>query len=821
VRILAAAAGAAGLVLMLPAADLVPGPEPVARATLAPAPRSAPALTAVELTASVRQYCVVCHNDQLLTGNLSLQTFDVAQVAGQAEPTEKAEKMIRKLRAEMMPPPGAPRPGGDTLTQLVETLEKSIDAAFRQNPNPGYRTFQRLNRAEYEAAIEDLLGLEINAADWLPVDARSANFDNIADAQTLSPTLLDAYLRAAAGISRMMVGQPNAAPTSVAYTESGYREQYRRLPGAPRGTRGGVSVVHTFPADGDYVFKMWFEHTTTGNFMGTTLPGEQIDVSIDGERVAFLELDRWMNPSDPQGASMFTNPIHVTAGPHRVTAAFLQLSGGPIEDITSPHEWSMTDRNAGSSVYGLTNLAHMKDLYIQGPTNVTGVSDNPARRALFTCYPKTPAEARPCAEQIVMRLATKAFRRPVTADDSGPLMALYDERSTETRSATFTEGFEVGVRSALQAILAMPDFVFRMEEVPEGVKPGEIYRIPDLALASRLSFFLWGTPPDEELIEIAREGKLSNARTLEQQARRLLADPRAQALGTRFAYQWLRLEDLDKVQPDRQMFPNYHQQLADAMKRETELFFYHLVKDDRSFLEAFNADYTFVNERLARHYGILGVSGEEFVRVSYPDASRRGLLGHASVLMSTSHANRTSPVLRGKWVMEVLMGTPPPPPPPGVPTLEETGEILNGRMLTTRERMEMHRKNPTCNACHRFMDPIGLALDNFDVMGRWRFRENGQQLDTRGDFYDGTRITNPAEMTQVLLKRPVPLTRNFAANLMAYALGRRVEWYDMPEVRRITEKAKANDYRMSSFILGVIQSDAFRMKRAPAATEQN
>jgi hypothetical protein len=819
VRILAAAAGAAGLVLMAPFADLVPGPGPAARAPVVPAARPAPALTAAELTATVTRYCVVCHNDQLLTGNLSLQTFDVARVAGQSEATEKAEKMIRKLRAEMMPPPGAPRPGGDTLMQLVETLEKSIDAAFRENPNPGTRTFQRLNRAEYEAAIQDLLGLEINAADWLPVDARSANFDNIADAQTLSPTLLDAYLRAAAGISRMMVGQPNAAPTSVAYTESGYREQYRRLPGAPRGTRGGVSVVHTFPADGEYVFKMWFEHTTTGNFMGTTLPGEQIDVSIDGERVAFLELDRWMNPSDPQGASMFTNPIHVTAGPHRVTAAFLQLSGGPIEDITSPHEWSMTDRNAGSSVYGLTNLAHMKDLYIQGPTNVTGVSDNPARRTLFTCYPKAPAEARPCAEQIVTRLATKAFRRPLTADDTGPLMALYDERSTETRSATFTEGFEVGVRSALQAILAMPDFVFRIEEVPSGVKPGEIYRIPDLALASRLSFFLWGTPPDEELIKIAREGKLSNARTLEQQARRLLADPRAEALGSRFAYQWLRLEDLDKVQPDRQMFPNYHQQLADAMKRETELFFYHLVKDDRSFLDAFNADFTFVNERLARHYGILGVSGEEFVRVSYPDASRRGLLGHASVLMSTSHANRTSPVLRGKWVMEVLMGTPPPPPPPGVPTLEETGEILNGRMLTTRERMEMHRKNPTCNACHRFMDPIGLALDNFDVMGRWRFRENGQQLDTRGDFYDGTRITNPAEMTQVLLKRPIPLTRNFAANLMAYGLGRRVEWYDMPEVRRITEQAKANDYRMSSFILGVIRSDAFRMKRAPAATQ--
>jgi hypothetical protein len=504
----------------------------------------------------------------------------VGRAAQEPAATEKAEKMIRKLRAEMMPPPGAPRPAGDTLAQLVETLEKSIDAAFVKNPNPGTRTFQRLNRAEYEAAIKDLLGLEVHAGDWLPLDARSANFDNIADAQTLSPTLLEAYLRAAAGISRMVVGTPNAAPTSVAYTNSGYNTQYKRMPGAPRGTRGGISAVHVFPADGDYVFKMWFEHTTTGNFMGTTLPGEQLDISIDGERVALLELDRWMNPGDPQGASMFTNPIHVTAGPHRVSAAFLQLTGGIIEDITSPHEWSMTDRNAGSSVYGLTNLAHMKDLYIQGPTNVTGVSDNPARRALFTCYPKGASESRACAEQIVTRLATRAFRRPVTAEETGPLMALYDQRAAEASrgNTTFTEG--VRGRRALGAAGDPRDARLRLPHRGGARRraAGGDLSLPDLALASRLSFFLWGTPPDEQLIAVAREGKLSNPRTLEQQARRMLADPRAEALGTRFAYQWLRLEDLDKVQPDRQLFPNYHQQLADAMKRETELFFYNLVK---------------------------------------------------------------------------------------------------------------------------------------------------------------------------------------------------------------------------------------------------
>ena len=810
-KILDVAVLGVGLVLVSSAAERAAssreaGPAPIAVAA------SAPVLSPADLNATVQQYCVVCHNDRLLTGNLSLQDFDVAHVTARPETAERAEKMIRKLRAEMMPPPGAPRPAGDTLLVLAQTMERSIDAAYRKAPNPGSRTFQRLNRAEYEAAIKDLLGLDIDAGDYLPLDARSANFDNIADAQTLSPTLLEAYLRAAAAISRMAVGVPDASPTSVAYTNSGYNTQYKRMPGAPRGTRGGISVVHSFPADGEYVFKMWFEHTTTGNFMGTTLPGEQLDISIDGERVAFLELDRWMNPSDPQGASMITAPVFVRAGAHRVSAAFLQLSGGPIEDITSPHEWSMTDRNAGSSVYGLTNLAHMKDLYILGPHNASGVSETPIRRALFTCHPQAPAEARACAEQIVSRLAARAYRRPVTADDVQPLMSLYDERAQQ-------EGFEVGVRSALQAILAMPDFVFRLEEVPAGVKPGETYRIPDLALASRLSFFLWGTPPDDELLRVAGEGRLGNTRVLQQQTRRMLQDARAEALGTRFAHQWLRLEDLDKVQPDRQIFPNYHQQLADAMKRETELFFYHLVKEDRSFLEAFSADYTFVNERLARHYGILGVAGEEFRRVPYPDASRRGLLGQASVLMSPSHANRTSPVLRGKWVMEVLMGTPPPPPPPGVPTLEETKGDVNGRLLTTRQRMEIHRASPTCNACHRFMDPIGLALDNFDVMGKWRVRENGAALDTRGDFYDGTRITNPAELTQVLLKRPVPLTRTFTANLMAFALGRRVESYDMPQVRAITDQAREDGYRMSSFILGVVESDAFRMKRAPAATQ--
>ena len=772
-------------------------------------------LPSAELNEVVERYCAGCHSDRRLRGNMTLQGFDVETAAEEAESAEKAEKMIVKLRAGLMPPPGNRRPAGDTLLALVETLEETMDRAYRSAPNPGTRIFQRLNRAEYEAAIKDVLGMEIDAADYLPVDQRSVNFDNIADAQTLSPTHLDAYLRAAGSISRLAVGVSDARPTSVVYTNSGYMTQYDRMPGAPRGTRGGVTAVHNFPADGEYVFEMWFEHTTTGNFMGTTLPGEQLDVSIDGERVAFLELDRWMNPGDPQGASMSTPPIFVRAGPHRVSASFLQLSGGPIEDITSPHAWSMTDRNAGSSVYGLTNLAHMKDVYIVGPYNASGVSDTPIRRKIFSCYPESGEEERPCAREIVSRLAAAAYRRPAEEVEVESLLTLYDLRAEAA-------GFEVGIRAALQGILAMPDFVFRLEEPPADVEPGEIYTIADEDLASRLSFFLWGTPPDDELRELALAGRLSQAGGLRTQALRMLEDPRADALGSRFAHQWLRLDDLDKVQPDRQVFPNYHQQLADAMKRETEVFFAHLVREDRSFLEFFTADYTFVNERLARHYGILGAVGEQFRRVPYPDDSRRGILGHASVLMSTSHANRTSPVLRGKWVMEVLTGTPPPPPPPGVPTLEETKGNVGARVLTTRERLEVHRQNPTCNACHRFMDPIGLALDNFGVTGKWRFRENGSLLDTQGDFYDGTRITSPAELQEVLLKRPIPLTRTFTANLLAYALGRRMGYQDMPEVRRIAREAQENGHAMSSFILGVIESDAFQKKRmASLAQEQS
>ena len=757
----------------------------------------------------IDQYCVRCHSDRRLRGNLSLEEFNAAEPHLQGD---VAEKIVLKLRAGMMPPPGVSRPAGDSLQALASSLEERLDEEAERNPNPGGRTFQRLNQSEYARSVRDLLGLEIDPSGFLPLDTKSANFDNIADAQMISATLLDSYLNAAATIARLAVGDPEAAPSSSTYTNPGYASQWERVDGAPYGTRGGISVVHNFVSDGQYEFRLAFEHTTTGGYFGGVTRGEQIEVSIDGKRVQLLEMDRWMSVADPNGVNMRTEPVFVRAGPHRVTAAFLKQTEGPVQDVLSPHDWSLSDRQIGVSGYGITSLAHLKDLVVAGPTSATGVSETPSRQRIFTCRPTKPEEAEDCATQIIEELGPRAFRRALTEDDRSALLGFYALGEEEG-------GFEVGVRTAIEAMLASPDFVFRMEEAPPGVDLGENYRISDPDLATRMSYFIWGLPPDAELRSLATEGRLSNEGELERQVTRMLADPRSEALATRFASQWLRLDDLDKVHPDRLLYPDFHQRLADELRRETELFFSNLVHQDGSVLDLFTADYSFMNERVARHYGIDGVIGEDFRRVDYVDENRRGLLGHASILTLTSVAGRTSPVLRGKYVMEVIMGTPPPPPPPGIPTLEETEGAADGRMLTTRERMEQHSRNPTCNACHSFMDPIGLALDNYDVTGRWRIRENGMALDTRGELYDGTPVTSPGSLNDALMERPTVLVRNFTQNLMAYALGRRVEHYDQPTVRSIVRNARDNDWRLSSFVMGVVNSDAFQQQRAGALAD--
>ena len=757
----------------------------------------------------VDEYCVRCHSDRRLRGNLSLETFDASAPHLQGE---VAEKMILKLRAGMMPPPGVSRPAGDSLQALATSLEERVDQVAERNPNPGGRTFQRLNQIEYARSIRDLLGLDIDASAFLPLDTKSANFDNIADAQMISATLLDSYLNAAASIARLAMGDPDAAPSSATYTNPGYASQWERVEGAPYGTRGGISVEHNFIADGEYQFRLAFEHTTTGGYFGGVTRSEQVEVSIDGERVALLEMDRWMSVADPNGVNMRTEPIFVRAGPHRVTAAFLKQSEGPVEDMLSPHDWSLSDRQIGVSGYGITSLAHLKDLVVAGPANVTGVSQTPSRERIFTCRPTRSEEAPECASRIIEELGPQAFRRALTDEDRDALMGFYKLGEEDG-------GFEVGVRTAIEAMLASPDFVFRMEEAPSGIELGDSYRIAGSDLATRLSYFIWGLPPDEELRSIAAEGRLDDSDELERQVSRMLADARSEALATRFAAQWLRLDDLDKVHPDRLLYPDFHQRLAEDLRTETELFFANLVREDGNVFDLFTADYSYMNERVARHYGIEGVIGADFRRVPYVNDNRRGLLGHASILTLTSVAGRTSPVLRGKYVMEVLMGTPPPPPPPNIPTLEETEGAADGRMLTTRERMEQHRANPTCNACHSFMDPIGLALDSYDVTGRWRIRENGMALDTRGELYDGTPVTSPVSLNEALMSRPTVLVRNFTQNLMAYGLGRRVEHYDQPTVREIVREAEDNEWRLSSFVLGVVQSGAFQMQRAGAVAD--
>ena len=750
----------------------------------------------------VTETCVRCHSDSRLRGNLSLEGFDIAEAADNAE---VIERMIRKVRAGMMPPPGVRAPEGDTLMQFVQQLEDVMDAEARRNPNPGSRTFQRLNRPEFEQAISDLLGIEVNAGDWLPLDQMSANFDNIADVQALSPLLLEAYLNAAADISRMAVGDQDAPPINVNYKISQYRSQHPwdHVEGAPYGTRGGVVIEHVFPADGMYSLGMTFSSGGNTRF-------EDIDISIDGDRVALMAFHRGVVAADNRGGgAMWTEPIFIRAGQQSISAAFIRRSDGPYEDLIRPHDWSMAGGGSGGA--GVTTLPHLQDLMVGGPSDVMGLSDTSSRSKIFICRPTAPSEEEACARDIVENLATRAYRRTATSGELDGLMTFYE-------SGLSRGGFERGVREALEAVLASPLFVLRLERQPDNVDPGETYELGDIELASRLSFFLWGTPPDDELLRIARDGDLTKDKELEAQTRRMLADPRSEALGTRFASQWLRLQDLYKVRPDPNFFPNFDETLADAMRDESLMFFNHLVREDRDALELFTANYTFVNERLANHYGMEGVAGRQFRQVEYSDGVRAGLLGHGSVLVLTSLANRTSPVLRGKWVMEVLMGTPPPPPPPGVPDLEDTEGTVEGQRLTTRERMEMHRSNPTCNACHRFMDPIGLALDNFDVTGQWRLRENGMALDTRGEFYDGTAITTPKEVANALLSRPVPLMRSLIENLMAYGLARRVQYFDQPTIRTIVADAETNgQYKMQSLILGVVTSDAFRMKQAAEA----
>lgn len=773
----------------------------------APARKTAE-LSAAEQTAMVKQYCATCHNDRTKPGGLSFTEFDATKVDEHADVTER---MIRRVRSGMMPPAGARRPEGDGILRLAASLEGTIDRAAAANPNPGARPFQRANRAEYARAVEDLLGISVDVNAFLPSDTISKGFDNVADVQSLSTTVLEGYLRAAAQISRLAVGDRTATATSVTFKIPRARSQNTHVEGAPIGTRGGVSEVHIFPADGEYVFKAALHYEPLGGLTGRSTMSmldlkEQIEISIDGHRVAVLDLNPRMSESDPNNnLEPQTAPIQVSAGPHRVSAAFINTFEAIADDLVMPLENTLADVSISQ---GITLLPHMRELRILGPSRVTGISDTPSRRRIFTCRPTTAAEEAPCAREILDRLATKAFRGAVSGDDMQGLLSFYEDGRDRA-------DFETGIRLALQAILASPRFVFRFEEAPSTAKPGQTYRLSDADLASRLSFFLWGTLPDAELLKSVTDRTLRSPAVLNKQISRMLASPKSEALATRFAAQWLRLQDLDKVNPDYLQYPQYDDRLAAAFRRESELFFDSLVREDRSLLDLLRADYSFVNERIAQHYGIPNVTGAHFRKVTMPD-SRRGILGHGSILVLTSNSDRTSPVHRGKWVMEVLLGSPPPPPPPNVPELDEVAPTGGGRTLSVRERMEEHRKNPTCNSCHRVIDPLGLALENYDPTGAWRIKDNEVMVDPVGTLYDGSKIDGPESLRGALLKYKDAFVLSFTESLMTYALGRRVEHYDMPAIRAIVRDAAKSDYKMSSFINGVINSAAFQMGRVPA-----
>ena len=756
----------------------------------------------------VKQYCAGCHSDRGKAGQLTLASFDASKAADNVVVTEK---MIRKLRAQMMPPPGARRPEPEQIEALTEALEARVDRAAALNPNPGSRPFQRLNRAEYARAVKDMLAIDIDVASLLPADTISNGFDNVADAQSFSPTLMESYLRAAARVTALAIGDPEAPAAETNYRVPKTASQLARAEGAPFGTRGGLSVPHNFPADGDYVFKVELHSNACGVLFGGPNQGEEVEISISGERQALIKIDPRMAETTT-GLSLKTPPIHVTAGVQRVAAAFIQRFEGPVNDLVAPIDHTLADTQIGVAV-GITTLPHVKDFSIVGPYNVTGVSETASRRKVFACRPTSAADEATCAGQIVGTIAAQAFRRAVTERDFASLMKFYADGRKEG-------DFEYAIGGAIEAILASPQFLFRLESTPATVRAGsKAYRLSDVDLASRLSYFVWGAAPDAELSKLASQGRLSAPGVYEKQVARLVANPRSEALSKRFARQWLRLGDVEGVLPDAVAYPYFDRTLGDAFVKESELFFDSLVREDRSVMDLLTADYSFANERVARHYGIPNVTGTAFRRVTLP-AERRGILTHGSVLVLTSVADRTSPVMRGKWVMEVLMGSPPPAPPPNVPALEETKGEVSGKVLTVRERMEEHRKNPQCTSCHRVIDPLGLALENFDVTGKWRIKDNGMPVDPSGTLYDGTPMNGAAGLRAALLKHREVFLLSFTENLLTYALGRRIEAPDMWAVRQLVRQVAKRDYKMSAFVQAVAASPLFTMAQAvePATT---
>jgi mono/diheme cytochrome c family protein len=765
------------------------------------------------------KYCVTCHNSKTKIAGLTLDTADLNNVPNSAE---MWEKVIKKLRTGAMPPLGMPKPEKASVDEFLAWLEGSIDKASALHPNPGRPALHRLNRAEYANAIRDLLALDIDSSAYLPTDDASFGFDNVASVLGLSPALQERYIAASGKISRLAVGDPATSPIVDTYRVRSDISQDDHIEGLPLGTRGGVLIHHNFPLDGEYVIKVKLLKSTVDLLFGGNALDETLEIALNGERVKTLTInpkkkDEPKKPDvkvasegfDPAAAtqlSMSQPPdslearLFVKAGPQTVTVAFLKKTLAPVEDLVEPFERSTFDPSDPKG------LPHVLSVSIGGPFESKGSGDTPSRRKILTCHPSAANEEIPCARKIISTLATHAYREPVTDSDLETLLGFYQEGRNKGN-------FENGIELALRRLLASPQFVFRFERDPANVSPDTNYRISDLDLASRLSFFLWSSIPDDELIRLASQGKLKNPAVLDQQVRRMLGDSRSQALVDDFAGQWLYLRNLRGVAPDLETFPNFDDNLRQAFSKETELFFGSIMHEDHNVLDLLNANYTFVNDRLARHYGIPNIYGSQFRRVTVTDDARRGLLGQGSLLIVTSVATRTSPVQRGKWLLENIMGTPPNPPPAGVPPLKENA--AGGKPLTVRERMEQHRVNQPCAGCHKVLDPLGFALDNFDGVGAWRtLGEDGAPIDAAGVLADGTKVSGPVDLRNALLSRPNVFVGTMTEKLMTYALGRGVEYYDMPAIRAIVHDAARNDYRFSSLIMGVVKSTPFQMRRA-------
>jgi len=805
--------------------------KPLTRRGAVAVPQRSPspdASAAASYRAVLNQYCVVCHNDQLRTAGLVLSKLDVANVP---EGAETWEKVIGKLRTGAMPPAGMPRPGKATYDGLATYLETALDRAAIDQPNPGRVSIHRLNRSEYRNAVRDLLATDIDVESLLPVDDSGYGFDNIADVLSVSPMLLVRYMSAAGKVSRSAIGDPNVLPNLETYDVPYLLTQDERMSeDLPFGSRGGIAIRHNFPVDGEYLIKVRLQRAGIEHdrqIIGLTEP-HQLDVRVDGARIKLFTVggeqpDNGGSATATSGKKKFGYDYRsaddadthlevrfpAKAGMRLVGVNFLNDAWEREGALDSPlAEFRLLDKSSegrSDSPGTKEDPPAVSQVSIGGPYNPKGLSETPSRRKIFVCRPANSADELPCASKILSTLARSAYRRPVTTGDLQPLLNLYKVGRKDG-------DFEAGIGMALQRILVSPEFLFRVEHDPASVAAGAAYRVSDFELASRLSFFLWSSIPDNQLLNLATAGKLKEPAVLEQQVRRMLADSRSNALVSNFFGQWLYLRNMPGVHPDQDAFPEFDENLREAFEQETQLFLESNLREDRSVLELLNADYTFVNERLARFYGIPNIYGSHFRRVSLDGhEERRGLLGQGSILTVTSYANRTSPTIRGKWLLTNVLGTPPPPPPPDVPSLKETPP--NGKVLTMRERMEQHRSNAACAVCHAQMDPLGFALENFNGVGEWRtISEAGSAVDASGVLPNGVKFNGPAELRKVLLSHPEQFANTVTDRLLTYALGRGVEYYDQPAIRKITRDAASSNYRWSSLILGIVNSTPFQMR---------